>query len=116
MISPREHAPQHAQNSVRLAERIRAFMQTYGLSRAQMAEVISTPPRTLDRWLDDGVTPPACLLALMDLLETRPQVRSWIGVNGYMAAAPRGRPFKRGNEYRFNDRRREEALARARAI
>ena len=92
-----------AQNIVTLTlpERLRAFMAAHSLSRAQMAVILETPLDTLNNWLDKGRSPPACLLPLMTLLERRSQARTWLGVYRKTDAAPRGKPFKRGNPHRF---------------
>jgi hypothetical protein len=77
-------------------------MVRFGLTRREMAEVLGTPMRTLNNWIDDNRTPPACLAKLMGLLETRSQVRTWLGVHKMATKGkPRGRPFKRGNPWRF---------------
>jgi len=89
------------QNTLILSERIRAFMERYELSRSQMREILRTPRGTFDHWLDDDKTPPGCLSVVMDLLEARSQVRVWLGVHKPTQRKPRGRPFKRGNPWRF---------------
>ena len=94
-----------------LSTRLREFMRRHDLTAA----VIRTPRGTFDHCLDDEVNPPACLLALMDLLEEESRVRTRLGVHGTRRSAPRGLPFRRGNEFRFNDKRRGQALQRARA-
>jgi hypothetical protein len=102
--------------SRKLSTRLREFMGRYDLTRNEMAVVITTPRGTLDHWLDDAVNPPACLLALMDVLEEESRVRTRLGVHcAKPSVRGRGRPFRRGNEFRFNDRRRSQALQRARA-
>ena len=100
---------------MKLMARLRGFMRQQKLTRGAMAEVLKTPLRTL-RWLarsrNDAA---ACLLPLMDLLESRSQVRTWLGVKtSTRKAEPRGRPFRRGNEWRFGDLRRDEAPAGSR--
>ena len=110
MKPPREPQSKDAQDTMKLMARLRGFMRQQKLTRGAMAEVLKTPLRTLDGWLDHGTTPPACLLPLMDLLESRSQVRTWLGVKtSTRKAEPRGRPFRRGNEWRFGDLRRDEA-------
>lgn len=95
------NASKHAQNTLTISERLRAFMLTHELSRADMAAILETPLKTLDGWLDCGRTPPACLRPLMRLLEQCSQVRIKLGVYSKSKAEPRGRPFKKGNSYRF---------------
>ena len=92
-----------AQNTVTvtLKERLRAFMAEHDLSRAQLATILQTPLDTLNNWLDKGRTPPGCLVPLMALLERRSQVRTWLGVHRKVEAAPRGKPFRKGNAHRF---------------
>jgi hypothetical protein len=85
-------------------------MRRYNLMRVKMANVIRTPRSTFGHWLDDDVNPPPCLLALMDLLEAESRARTRLGVHAKQRSAPRGRPFRRGNEFRFNDRRRRQAI------
>jgi hypothetical protein len=50
----------------------------------------------------------------MDLLEGISQVRTKLGVHD-KDKPPRGKPFRKGNEWRFNSPQREMALARKRA-
>jgi len=109
VISPRENVNGNAQNILTLSTRLREFMKRHDLTRDEMAAVIRTPRGTFDHWLD------ACLLALMDLLEEESRARTRLGVHGTRRSAPRGRPFRRGNEFRFGDKRRTQALQRARA-
>ena len=96
-------ANDQAQNRVTLtlAKRLRAFMAKHGLTRVEMAAILQTPSDTLDNWLDKDRNPPACLMPLMDLLEARSQVRTWLGVHKQDKAAPRGKPFRKGNPHRF---------------
>jgi hypothetical protein len=94
----------------RIAERIRGFMERYNLSRREMAAILKTPDRTLGNWLDDDRNPPACMVALMDVLETQSRVRTSLGVHKARKRPLRGRPFVRGNPYRFGDRRRAGVL------
>ena len=115
MGSPREKVSDNAQNTLFLSTRLREFMKRYGLTRDELAAVIRTPRGTLNHWLDDDVNPPGCLQALMDLLEEELRVRTRLGVHATRRGASRGRPFKKGNQYRFGDRRRREAIGTARA-
>ena len=115
MKSPRENVSGNAQSILTLRVRLREFLKRYDLTRDEMAAVIRTPRGTFDHGLDDDVNPPACLLALMDLLEEESRARTRLGVHGTRRSAPRGRPFRRGNEFRFGDKRRTQALQRARA-
>src|SRR5208337_4897488 len=82
MIFPRENVNDNAQNMLTLSTRLREFMKRHDLTRDEMAAVIRTPRGTFDHWLDDDVNPPACLLALMDLLEEESRARTRLGVHG----------------------------------
>ena len=76
----RKNASAPAQNSASIAERIRAFMARFDLSRAEAALVLCTPERTLDGWLDDDRTPPGCMIALLDVIEQSSHGRRILGV------------------------------------
>jgi len=77
-------------------------MAQYDLSRTTLAKVLNTPVTTVHGWFDDGKQPPGCLTVLLDLIERRTQVCKDIGLCAPAPiGAPRGRPFKRGNPYRF---------------
>jgi len=76
----RKNASAPAQNSATKAERIRAFMARFDLSRAEAALVLCTPERTLDGWLDDDRTPPGCMIALLDVIEQSSHGRRILGV------------------------------------
>ncbi len=105
------------QNNATIAERIRALMAKFDMSRGEVARVLRTPGRTLDGWLDDGRIPPACMLPLLDVIEGSGQARRILNVRALrQPGKSRGRPFRRGNEWRFGDRRRKEALKQAAAI
>ena len=101
------------QNNATIAERIRALLANFNMSRGEIARVLRTPGRTLDGWLDDGRIPPACMLPLLDVIEGSGQARRILGVRALRPKGKsRGRPFRRGNEWRFGDRRRAAALSR----
>jgi len=76
-------------------------MSRYNLSHARMADLLRTPEGTFKHWLYEGTAPPACMLVIMELLETSPSVRRQLGVSRPRRGAPRGKPFKPGNKFRF---------------
>jgi hypothetical protein len=92
-----------AQNIPTVAARLRAFMAVRNLSAADMGAAIRTPARTVEKWIDrtKPTKPPACMALLLDLLEQSSQCRRLIGIEKRTSAAARGKPFKRGNPYRF---------------
>lgn len=55
-------------------------MERYNLRRKDMCVILQTPFGTLTHWLRDESTPPACLLALMDILEQSSEARRIAGV------------------------------------
>ncbi len=78
--------PQDGENPV---ERLRAFMKTHNLSLHDLAKLLRTPPQTLEDWFNDGLSPPASLLAVMILLDALPQAWSFFGIEP-RAAKPDG--------------------------
>jgi transcriptional regulator with XRE-family HTH domain len=60
-----------------LAQRLRAFQAEHGLTRRELADALCVSKATFDSWLDTERSPPAVLLLVMDLLEDKPQMRSW---------------------------------------
>jgi len=97
-----------------LRDRMRMLMERRNLTRRELADAFETSPHTLRGWLDRGRTPPAAIGRLLDLIEKRSQVRAWLGLSRGRKR-PRGRPFEPGHPFRFNDPRRPQALAEARA-
>jgi hypothetical protein len=96
-----------------VGERLCSFMRTHDLSLEDLAGLLRIEPQTLYHWLNGGEAPPACLLALMVLFETRPQTRR--GADGN-AAAPHCSSFHSSSDLEFKSRRGEEMLRRVRAI
>jgi hypothetical protein len=88
---------------MREADRIKALMKRYDLSRNEMAIILQTPPSTLDDWLKLKLprTPPSCMRLVLDLLEQSTQARRIAGLHCTTKGAPRGKPFKKGNPYRI---------------
>lgn len=86
-----------------IRDRIRDYMAKHNLTRFMMAQALRMPVRQLDAYLYDGVTPPYVMTAMMDLLEQHPQVGFWLGARR-TRARPRGRPFEKGNPWRFQPR------------
>ena len=98
----------------KLRDRMRQLMKRRNLTRRELAAGIGTSRFTLNAWLDQGVTPPAAVGPLLDLIEERPQVRAWLGLSRGKKRK-RGRPFEPGNPYRIGSPTRKAALAEARA-
>jgi len=101
----------HAQSAqeqalITVLDKLRSIMKEYELSRAQLAQVLRTSINSLNGWLDKGKQAPACLDLTLDLLQQSPQARRIAGIHRATSGmTPRGRPFKRGNPYRFKRKR-----------
>jgi hypothetical protein len=98
----------------RLAEHLSAFMQTHDLSIMDLARLLRTTPETLESWFSDEMAPPACLLALMIMLQTLPRTLAPAGTGS--RAAGNGDIFRGSNACEPGAQDREEALRRVRAI
>ena len=64
------------QNSDKLLELLRTFLNTHHLGLEQLAGLLRISPLTLKEWFDEGAAPPAACLALAVLFDTRTQIRS----------------------------------------
>lgn len=95
--------PRNDENS---GERLREFMKAHNLSLNGLASLLRTTPQTLEDWLQDGLAPPASLLAFMILLETVPQAWSLFGVQSQTIRRYGDTPARSS----------EEVLKRVRAI
>jgi hypothetical protein len=77
-----------------LLERLCGFMRANNLTKEELAGLLRTSPQTLDDWFNDGMPPPASLLALSVLFETLPQApgcrvsHPW-SAGAFHASAPR---------------------------
>lgn len=97
-------------SSDNIPERLRGFMRAHDLSLQELAGLLRTTPETLEHWFDGGPTPPACLLALMVLMQSIPQ--GWPSAGGTAASA-------HSSDKSLNVRcyaAKEEMLKRVRAI
>jgi transcriptional regulator with XRE-family HTH domain len=113
MISLRENAGAARHESDGLEERLRSFMRAHDLSLESLAGILRVEPQTLDHWLNGGDAPPACLLALMVLFETRPRAAASAAGE---AAAPHCSSFHSSGDLKLKSQRGEELLRQVRAI
>ncbi len=102
MVSTHENEVDVSKDGNGLAKRLHAFMKTHNLSVEELARLLRTPPEILHDWLNEDMPPPACLVALMVLVQTVPQERR--------------QPRANSNGYELSGKDREEALRRAQAI
>ena len=63
------------QNSDKLLELLRRFLDTHHLRLEQLASLLRISPQTLEEWFSEGMAPPASCLALAVLFDTRSQRR-----------------------------------------
>jgi transcriptional regulator with XRE-family HTH domain len=88
-------------------------LTTLGISQAAFAATVGVTPRTVSNWARGRTRMSEAATLVLELLEQHPDVRRSLGVDVKVPCAPRGRPFERGNPYRFGDRRRRTWVAGA---
>jgi hypothetical protein len=94
MNAERENGAHIPKTGDSLLERLRGYMNANNLSKDELAGLLRTSPETLDNWFNDGMAPPASLLALAVLFECLPQSaryrvsHPW-SAGGFHASAPR---------------------------
>jgi transcriptional regulator with XRE-family HTH domain len=108
-----EMASNSRQESHDLTERLRTFMQAHDLNLEELAALLHTQPQTLAHWFGGGMAPPACLLALMILIDTLPQARNRLRAPSIAAA--RSGSFDHAGRIRPGERNGGEASRNARA-
>jgi transcriptional regulator with XRE-family HTH domain len=88
-------------------------LTTLGITQTEFAATIGVTPRTVSNWVRGRTRMSEAATLVLDLLEQHPDVRRSLHVDVKVPYAPRGRPFERGNPYRFGDRRRRTWVAGA---
>ncbi len=58
-----------------VAGRLHAFMQAHDLGLEELADALSTHPRTLSQWFSGVAMAPACALISLPLISCLPQAR-----------------------------------------
>lgn len=96
-----------------VGQRLTDFMESRDITRKQLAAALSTPERTIDNWRWHNSTPPSVMLTVLDLLENDGHVRAKLGLSRRKKQP--GGNFQPGNPWRWNDPRRAQAIAEARA-
>jgi hypothetical protein len=69
--------------------------------------------KTVNNWVKGRTRVHPTALIMLDMLEHSAEVREMMCVGLKLTGAPRGKPFAKGNPYRFGDRRRATAIAGA---
>jgi len=64
------------QNTYKLLELLRTFLNTHHLGLNDLAGLLRVSPQTLEEWFSEGTAPPASCLALAVLFDSRRQISS----------------------------------------
>jgi len=64
------------QNSDKLLELLRTFLNTQHLGLKDLAGLLRVSPQTFEEWFSEGTAPPASCLALAVLFDSRRQISS----------------------------------------
>ena len=64
------------QNSDKLLELLRSFLNTQHLGLNDLAGLLRVSPQTLEEWFSEGTAPPASCLALAVPFDSRSQISS----------------------------------------
>src|SRR5512133_1970505 len=99
-----------AQNIENFPSRLRQL----GISQAEFADTCGVTAKTVNNWVKGRTRVNPTALAFLDQIEASAALRWRLCVGETFKGAPRGKPFAKGNPYRFGDRRRAFAVARAR--
>jgi hypothetical protein len=83
-------------------------MRAHDLNLEELAALLHTQPQTLAHWFDGGMAPPACLLALMILIDTLAPGAKPLGTPSIETA--RGGSFNHPGGFRFGERSQIMAL------
>jgi len=97
----------HAQNVTEL----RARLNHLGISQAGFADLCHVHANTVSSWARGCTRMNGAAKLLLELMEDQAEVRRALCVGFKVKCEPRGRPFAKGNVYRFGDRRRRVAIA-----
>jgi transcriptional regulator with XRE-family HTH domain len=88
-------------------------LASLGISQAAFAATVGVTPRTVSNWVRGRTRMSEAAMLVLELLEQHPDVRRSLYADVRVPSAPRGKPFERGNPYRFGDRRRRTWVAGA---
>jgi DNA-binding transcriptional regulator YiaG len=100
---------QHAQKPEILTR-----LTSLGITQTEFAAIVGVKSRTVSNWVRGRTRMSEAATVVLELLEDHPDVRRDLCVDATAPYAPRGKPFAKGNPYRFGDRRRRTWVAGAR--
>jgi transcriptional regulator with XRE-family HTH domain len=95
-------------------ESLSVRLKQLGISQAEFAAICEVTAKTVSNWVKGRTRVNPTALAFLDQIEASAGLRWRLCVGDRLKGAPRGKPFAKGNPYRFGDRRRALAVARAR--
>jgi putative transcriptional regulator len=88
-------------------------LKVLGITQTEFAAIVGVTPRTVSNWVRGRTRMSEAATLVLALIEGRPDVRRDLCAGVKVPYAPRGKPFERGNPYRFGDRRRRTWVAGA---
>jgi hypothetical protein len=100
----------HAQTIEGLSARLKRI----AITQAEFADICEVTPRTVPNWVRGRTRVNTTALAFLEQIEASDELRWRLCIGEKIKGAPRGRPFERGNPYRFGDSRRSVAVAGSR--
>jgi transcriptional regulator with XRE-family HTH domain len=86
-------------------------LKQLGISQAEFADICSVTTKTVNNWVKGRTRVNPTALIMLEMLEHSAEVREMMCIGVKFTGAPRGKPFAKGNPYRFGDRRRTVSLA-----
>jgi DNA-binding transcriptional regulator YiaG len=102
---PEHHHAQTDDKHAQKPERLAARLSSLSISKASFAVICGVSERTVANWVSGRTRINPAALAYLEQIEANAELRRTLGIGEKAKGAPRGRPFAKGNPYRFGDRR-----------
>jgi DNA-binding transcriptional regulator YiaG len=96
----------HAQNIESLSARLKRL----AITQADFADICEVTPRTVSNWVRGRTRVSSTALAFLEQIEASDDLRWRLCIGEKIKGAPRGKPFTKGNPYRFGDHRRASII------
>ena len=103
-------APMTAKHA-QIITKLRGRLNHLDISQADFAVICDVHPNTVSNWARGRTRINRTALAFLEQIEASADLRRRLQVDVKATGAPRGKPFAKGNVYRFGDRRRRVAIA-----
>jgi transcriptional regulator with XRE-family HTH domain len=100
----------HPQKPESLASRLKHL----GITQADFADICRVSEKTVGNWLSGRTNINPTALEFLKVIEYSTELRKMLCIGEKFKGAPRGKPFAKGNPYRFGDRRRAVSVAGSR--